>query len=103
MVGTTLDAAAGTRALWLNGASDATAVPTLPPAAAGSSAFVVGGSRTSAGVGGACAGAQGSSGCGRFNGDIALVLTYDHALTQTELEKNCHAFSSRFGMLSCPN
>jgi hypothetical protein len=103
MVGTTLDAAAGTRALWVNGAMDGSVVPTLPPAGAASSAFVVGGSRTSAGVGGACAGAQGSSGCGRFKGDIALVLTYDHALTQTEIEKNCHAFSSRFGMLTCPN
>lgn len=103
MVGTTLDAAAGTRGLWVNGASDGTAVPTLPPAAAGSSAFVVGGSRTSAGVGGACPVAQGASGCGRFDGDIAVVLTYDRALTQTEIEKNCHSFSSRFGMLTCPH
>lgn len=103
MVGTTLDASAGTRALWVNGASDATAVPALPPAGAASSMFTVGGARTSAGVGGACAGAPGSTGCGRFKGDIAIVLTYDHALTQVEMEKTCHSFSSRFGMLGCPN
>ncbi len=103
MVGTTLDASAGTRALWVNGASDATAVPTLPPAGAALSVFTVGGSRASNGPGGACGGAQGSTGCGRFKGDIAVVLTYDHALTQVEIEKTCHSFSSRFGMLGCPN
>ena len=40
---------------------------------------------------------------GRFKGDVAIVLTYNRALTVSEIEKNCHAFSSRFGMKNCPN
>jgi len=103
MVGTTLDVSTGRRALWVNGAKDATGVPTVDPAGAASSAFVVGGARTSAGGSGPCVGAPGSTGCGRFKGDIAVVLTYDRALTPAEIERNCHSFSSRFGILDCPN
>jgi hypothetical protein len=40
---------------------------------------------------------------GRFKGDIAIVLTYDRALSVTEIEQNCHAYSSRFGIGACPN
>ncbi|HSO37115.1 MAG TPA: LamG-like jellyroll fold domain-containing protein [Labilithrix sp.] len=103
MVGTTLDASAPTRALWLNGASDGTSVPTLPPSGAASAILTIGGARTTGNAAAACPGAAGSTGCGRFKGDIAVVLTYDHVLTQLEIEKNCHAYSSRFGMLTCPN
>lgn len=103
MVGTTLDASASSRALWLNGATDATSVPTLPPSGAASSRLVIGGAQRTDAAGATCPGAAGSTGCGRFKGDIAVVLTYDHALTQAEIEKNCHSFSSRFGMMACPN
>lgn len=103
MVGMTLDASAATRQLWLNGASDATMTPTLPPSGAANSKFVVGGAKRTDAAGATCPGAMGSSGCGRFKGDVAVVLTYDHALTTAEIEKNCHSFSSRFGISSCPN
>lgn len=105
MVGTTLDLAAATRALWLNGATDATAVPTTQPFGGPTSTAVltVGGARRSDATVPTCPGVAGDTGCGSFKGDIAVVLTYDRALTQAEIEKNCHAFSSRFGMLSCPN
>ena len=31
------------------------------------------------------------------------LLIYDHVLTTAEIERNCHAYSSRLGILSCPN
>lgn len=94
MVGTTLDVPGATRALWLNAVADATAVPVDAPSTGSASRLTVGASRTSTG---------GANGQGAFKGDIALVLTYDRALTPAEIEKNCHSFSSRFGMTSCPN
>jgi hypothetical protein len=106
MVGTTLSLdAPASRAIWLNGATDATAVPTLPPFGGPTSTAVltIGGAKRTDAAGATCPGLAGSTGCGRFEGDVAVVLTYDHALTQAEIEKNCHSFSSRFGMMSCPN
>ena len=105
MVGTTLDASVGQRALWVDGAMDASSAPTLPPSGAASSVFTVAGSKRTYDAAGAttCPGAGGANGCGRFKGEIAVVLTYDHALSQTEIEATCHSFSSRFGMLTCPN
>jgi hypothetical protein len=94
MIGMTLDVPAGTRVLYLNGASDATEVPTLAPSTGATARLTVGASRTSTG---------GTAGQGAFQGDIAVVLTYDRALTQAEVERNCHSFSSRFGMTTCPN
>jgi hypothetical protein len=102
MVGVTLDASTATRSLWLNGAVDGSVTPTLPPPGSASTLFVVGGAKRSVG-GVPCNGVPGASGCGRFQGDIAAVLTYDHVLTQSEIEQNCHSFSSRFGMTTCPN
>jgi len=100
MVALTLDSAAGTRSLWLNGAVDGTLATTAVPASASGAPFVVGGSKRTT-DGATCP--AGPTGCARFKGDIAAVLTYDRALTQAEMEKNCHAFSSRFGMMNCPN
>jgi len=100
MVGTTLDATApGTRSLYVNGVVDGTLTPTLAPSGAASALLTVGGAKTTTAAGATCT----VTGCGRFQGDIAVVLTYDHVLTTAEIERNCHSFSSRFGMTTCPN
>ncbi|MBK6460395.1 MAG: hypothetical protein IPF92_05225 [Myxococcales bacterium] len=92
MLATTLDSAAGARAVYVNGAVDGSAPPVAGPASGLSSVLVVGGANRSDGT------AE-----GRFRGDVAVVLTYDRALSAAEIEANCHAFSSRFGMRSCKN
>jgi hypothetical protein len=91
-IGMTFDYAASSRVLYVNGKSDGTSATTAPPSAGSTSLLVVGGSnRTDL------------SANGRFKGDIAIVLTYDRALSVTEIEQNCHAYSSRFGIGACPN
>jgi hypothetical protein len=95
MIGFTFDAT-GTRAIWIDGKSNATTPPGAAPSTGSSSLFVIGGSQLSNNT-------PGSPSRGRFKGDVAVVLTYDRALTQSEIEANCHALSARFGMLSCPN
>ena len=102
MVGMTLDPAAvgGTRKLYLNGAEDASVAAVNVPSTGSSALMVIGGAKLTTG-GTTCSGAL--TGCARFQGDIAAVLTYDRALTQAEIERNCHSFSSRFGMMTCPN
>lgn len=94
MVGMTLDFAAGKRVLYLNANVDAMSVPPANASTGSASRLIVGGSRTSTG---------GAVGQGAFAGDIALVLTYDRALTKAEIERNCHTFKSRFTGLTCPN
>ena len=94
MVGLSLDFVGGTRAIYLDGVADVTAVPTIAPSPGTLSRLVVGGSRTSTG---------GATGQGAFQGDIAAVLTYNRALTIAEIESSCHSFSSRFGMKNCAN
>lgn len=104
MVAMTLDAAAAQRFLYVNGKQDGTSAIAVAPGSGSTSLLTVGGARRTDGQGAAtCPGALGSTGCGRFKGEIAAVLTYDRALTVAEIEKNCHALSSRFGMLTCPN
>ncbi len=88
----TLDSATGARALYVNGAVDSSATPVAGPASGSSSVMVIGGANRSNG-----------SAEGRFRGDIALVLSYDRALSTAEIEKNCHAYSARFAMRSCKN
>lgn len=92
MLATTLDSAAGARAVYVNGASDGSMTPVAGPASSSATMFVVGGANRTDGTPE-----------GRFRGDVALVLTYDRALTVPEIEANCHAFSSRFAMRSCKN
>lgn len=103
MAAMTLDSAAVERFLYLNGAQEASSATAATPASGSSSLLVVGGARRTDAAGDTCPGAAGSSGCARFKGEIAVVLTYDRALTKAEIEQNCHSFSSRFGMLTCPN
>ncbi|MBS2020548.1 MAG: hypothetical protein JST00_47270 [Deltaproteobacteria bacterium] len=104
MVAMTLDAAAGQRFLYVNGKQDAMSAITAAPGSGSASILTVGGARRSDGAGSVtCPGAMGSTGCGRFKGEIAAVLTYNRALSVAEIESNCHSLSSRFGMLSCPN
>ena len=38
----------------------------------------------------------GTTGCARFKGDIAAVLTYSRALTTAEIERNCDDMGDRF-------
>lgn len=92
MIGFTFDAAAATRIIWLNGKDDATVVPALAPSTGSGATFAIGGAQTS-----------GGGAVGRFKGDIAVVLTYDRALTKAEIEANCHAYSGRFGLKACAN
>ncbi len=94
MVGMTLDVVAGTRRLWVNGAVDASTVPMRAPSTGSASQLVIGGSRATTGA---------TSGQGRSKGDVAAVMTYDRALSATEIEQTCHSLSSRFGMTTCPN
>lgn len=101
MVGTTFDAAAATRSLYVNAAVDGTLAPALPPSGAASSLLIIGGAKRTDAAAATCP--AGSTGCGRFSGDIALVLTYDRALTKAEIERNCHTFKSRFAGMTCPN
>lgn len=104
MVAMTLDAAAAERFLFVNGKQDGTSTITVAPAGGVNAPLMVGGARRTDGAGAVtCPGAAGSTGCGRFKGDIAGVLAYNRALTATEIERNCHALSSSLGILSCPN
>lgn len=92
MIAVTFDFAPASRTIHVDGKADKTAATSTPPLAGTASQLVVGGANKSNGTA-----------AGRFSGDVAVVLTYDRALSQAEIEQNCHAFSSRFGMLSCPN
>lgn len=104
MVAMTLDAAVAERFLFVNGKQDGTSTITVAPAGGVNTPLMVGGARRTDGAGVVtCPGAAGSTGCGRFKGDIAGVLAYNRALTATEIERNCHALSSSLGILSCPN
>lgn len=94
MIGMTLDYADGKRVLYINANIDATSVPPGEPRTGAMSKLTVGASRRVNGV---------LSGQGAFAGDIALVLTYDRALTKAEIERNCHTFKTRFAGLTCPN
>ena len=91
MVATTLDATAAVRANWVNGVQDVALAPVAGPSPATMSLFVIGGSNRTSGL------AQ-----GRFKGDVAVVLTYDRALASAELVAACHAYSTRFGFMTCP-
>jgi len=91
MVATTLDAATGVRANWVNGVSDVTLAPVAAPGPANLSLLVLGGTNRTNGV------AQ-----GRFKGDVAAVLTYDRVLSAQELVSLCHGYSTRFGFGACP-
>lgn len=104
MVGTTLDATApGTRALYVDGAVDGTSVPALPPQPASAALFIIGGAKRTDGNLTSCPATPPTTGCARFQGEVAVVITYDRALTAAEIQKNCHSFSSRFGMTTCAN
>ncbi|MBX3188545.1 MAG: hypothetical protein KF819_16130 [Labilithrix sp.] len=91
-IGYTLDIPATSRVIYLNAKSEATSAPTGGPSAGALARLVIGGATRINGVA-----------TGRFKGDVAVVMTYNRALTVAEIEKNCHAFSSRFGMKACPN
>ena len=97
MIGFTLDVTVPTRSIWLDGAQDGITVPTTNVPSTGSANPLTIGASNQSGLGGF------NAARGRFKGDVAIVLTYDHALTKVEIEKNCHAVSGRFGMLGCPN
>ena len=92
MLATTFDVTAGTRGNWVNGASDGVLAPVAAAALGPSSLLVLGGANRTTGAA-----------VGRFKGDVAVVLTYDRALTAQELSTTCHAYSARFGVLACPN
>lgn len=92
MIGFTFDVTNATRVIWLNGKDDATVVPVLGPSTGSSSIFAIGGAQTTT-----------NTAVGRFKGDVALVLTYDRALTKAEIEATCHGYSGRFGMKVCAN
>ena len=91
MLSATLDAQAGVRANAVNATQDVQLAPTAGPSPGTASLLVVGGANRSNGMA-----------SGRFKGDVAVVRTYDRALTPQELVATCHAYSARFRILSCP-
>ncbi len=97
IIGFTLDTSVPKRTIWLDAVADATTVPATNTPSTGSANPLTIGAANQSGLGGF------NADRGRFQGDVAIVLTYDRALTQAEIEKNCHAFSARFHMTTCPH
>jgi hypothetical protein len=91
MIGFTYNPGAGSRVIYLDGAPDGSSMTSNTPSGAALSLLVIGGSNRTDGTAN-----------GRFKGDVAIVLTYDRALSATEVAQNCTAHSSRFGILGCP-
>ncbi|MFO0637786.1 MAG: LamG-like jellyroll fold domain-containing protein [Polyangiaceae bacterium] len=91
MLSSTLDAQASVRANAVNATQDVQLAPTAGPSPGTASLLVVGGANRSNGMA-----------SGRFKGDVAVVRTYDRALTPQELVATCHAYSARFRILTCP-
>lgn len=100
MVALTFDSTASQRIIYLDAKQEATQAASAAPASASSGLLIVGGSRLTSDTTNTC---PGNTGCGRFQGDIAIVQTYNRALSKSEIEQNCHSASSTFGMLTCPN
>ncbi len=85
MLGMTLDNF--TRTLYINGIADTSASNSATPASGAQSQLVIGGANRSNGLP-----------SGRFKGDVAVVLTYNRALTASEIRSNCLSYSYRFWM-----